>query len=144
MIRHDDWITKLYLNMTYTADGSIYTITTNRIHFNKLSRGKITPDSCVLTVKIQGSRYPVIKLPAEQSDMQINIWLETVLSNKFVCDSDSANNVGIQELLKMTSNLDDPFLTMQYTNTEYISGTLFAILSKLLGDDYKLISIDYQ
>lgn len=142
-MRHDDWITKLYIEelinkqMKYTEHGLIQTIKTEPINYiwawspTNINSNSISFELEFLTntgkITIQG--------------IEIRNWLFDLLYDKIL--TLSKNNIPevLNDLTKLKQDDKDPILFVEEYGNEYLLKMLYHIINQMLDSENKLLSI---
>lgn len=119
-----------------TNEGIEHTIETPRYHYFECVGDKLTPKSIYFTGTFLGGTYI--------QDLRFVDWLGMMLNNKIVIASDNMLGEEVTLYLGKVSTLSDPFLVVQNIDQEYITSTLFNILTALLTEGSKLKSLEWN
>lgn len=137
-MRQDDWITKLYITeiltnqMKYTDQGLIKTIKTEPIHYVWFDGESITSQSVQFEME-----FLHIKDKITISEKEPQGWLFDLLYDKIL----TAPENNTDKLVGLRPYDPDPIVFVERFGNEYLLETLYNILSDLLDNGNKLISI---
>lgn len=122
--------------MKVTSEGVEHTIETPRYHYFECIGETLTPKSICFTGTFLGDTHI--------QDLLFTDWLGMMLNNKIVIASDSMPTEESAYNLERVSPLPDPFLIVQDIDPEYITSTIFIILTALLAEGSKLKSLEWN
>jgi len=122
--------------MKVTSDGIEHTIQTPRYHYLECVGEILFPKS----VSFKG----VFIGESHIQGLRFIDWLGMMLNNKIVIASENVLSQYCDDLFRKVSPIEDPYLTVADTSPEYLTSTIYNILTVLLvEEDSKIKSLEW-
>jgi len=122
--------------MKVTSDGIEHTIETPRYHYLECVGETLFPKS----VSFKG----VFIGESHIQGLRFVDWLGMMLNNKIVIASENTISPLCDDLFRKVSPIKDPYLTVSDTSHEYLTSTIYNILTILLADgDSQIKSLEW-